>query len=273
MNCEQRRDLMPLLLVDGLEPAEAAALRAHLAGGCTRCAAYLAEADATLAYLPYALEPVAPAAAAREQLMDRIAQHVPVAAHLRNAPPARRGRGGLRMPAWVRKALPAAVAACVTFIVTAKYMIGVQHTHDDVLQKQLVKVQGEASSRDQRNRELVTQTELLQSPSLRLIRMDGVAQPKASARALWDARRQAWHFYAYNLDTLGPKEAYELWFVTPYGRKVPAITFRPNELGNAYVVTSLDKDVGPVAGAFVTDEPSVGTMQPTGSTHLSGKLE
>jgi hypothetical protein len=273
MNCEQRRDLMPLLLVDGLEPAEAAALRAHLAGGCTRCAAYLAEADATLAYLPYALEPVAPAAAAREQLMDRIAQHVPVAAHLRNAPPARRGRGGLRMPGWMRKALPAAVAACVTFIVTAKYMISVQHTHDDVLQKQLVKVQGEASSRDQRNRELVTQTELLQSPSLRLIRMDGVAQPKASARALWDARRQAWHFYAYNLDTLGPKEAYELWFVTPYGRKVPAITFRPNELGNAYVVTSLDKDVGPVAGAFVTDEPSVGTMQPTGSTHLSGKLE
>jgi len=40
-----------------------------------------------------------------------------------------------------------------------------------------------------------------------------------------------------------------------------------------YLVTSLDKDVGPVAGAFVTDEPSVGTMQPTGSTHLSGKVE
>src|SRR5258706_4930420 len=211
MNCDQRRDLMPLLLVDALEPAEAAALRAHLAGGCTRCAAYLAEADATLAYLPYALEQVAPSAAAREQLMDRIAQHVPVAAHLRNAPPARRE---LRLPVWVRKALPAAVAGCVTFIVTAKYMISVQHTHDDVLQKQLVKVQSEASIRDQRNRELVTQTELLQSPSLRLIRMDGVAQPKASARALWDARRQAWHFYAYNLDRLWPKEAYELWFVT-----------------------------------------------------------
>src|SRR5437764_536529 len=107
MTCEQRRDLMPLLLVDGLEPAEAAALRAHLASGCTRCAAYLAEADATLAYLPYALDPVAPTPAAREQLMDRIAQHVPVAAHLRNPPPARRG---LRLPVWVRRALPAAVA-------------------------------------------------------------------------------------------------------------------------------------------------------------------
>jgi hypothetical protein len=266
MTCEQRRDLMPLLLVDALEPAEAAALRAHLATGCTRCASYLAEADATLAYLPFALDPVPPAPAARERLVARLGEHVP-------ATPRKASRGGLRMPVWVRKALPAAVAACVTFIVTAKYMLNVQHTHDDLLQKQLVKVQGEASSREQRNRELVTQTELLQSPALRLIRMDGLAQPKASARALWDARRQAWHFYAYNLETLGPKEAYELWFVTPYGRKVPAATFRPNELGNAYLVTTLDKDVGPVAGAFVTDEPSVGTMQPTGSTHLSGKLE
>lgn len=260
---------MPLLLVEALEPAEAAALRAHLATGCTRCASYLAEADATLAYLPFALEPVPPAPSARQRLVARLGEHVPV----EQATPRRQARGGLRMPVWVRKALPAAVAACLTFIVTAKYMLGVQHAHDDLLQKQLVKVQGEASSREQRNRELVTQTELLQSPSLRLIRMDGLAQPKASARALWDARRQAWHFYAYNLDTLGPKEAYELWFVTPYGRKVPAATFRPNELGNAYLVTSLDKDVGPVAGAFVTDEPSVGTMQPTGSTHLSGKLE
>src|SRR3954468_20542264 len=103
MNCEQRRDLMPMLLVDALEPADAAALRAHLAGGCTRCAAYLAEADATLAYLPYGLDAVAPGAGARERLMERIAQHVPAAAaaELRNAAPARRGagkRGGLLMP-------------------------------------------------------------------------------------------------------------------------------------------------------------------------------
>src|SRR5689334_5181876 len=83
----------------------------------------------------------------------------------------RRRGGGVRLPVWVRKALPAAVAACVTFIVTAKYMLSVQHTHDDLLQKQLVKVQEQASSREQRNRELVTQTELLQSPALRLIRM------------------------------------------------------------------------------------------------------
>jgi anti-sigma-K factor RskA len=268
MNCEQRRDLMPLFLLDALEPGDAAALRAHLAGGCTRCASYLSEADATLAHLPYALDPVAPPAGARERLMDRLTQHP---SQVR--PSRERAHRPLRLPTWARRVLPPAVAACITFVVTAKYMMSVQHKHDDAMQQQLVSAKREVATQDQHNRELVTQTELLHSPSLRLIRMEGVAQPKASARALWDDRRKAWHFYAYNLQTLGPKEAYELWFVTPYGRKVSAATFRPNELGNAYLVATLDKDVGPVDAAFVTDEPSVGTFQPTGSIHLSGKLE
>src|SRR5258706_15252899 len=122
MTCEQRRDLMPLLLVDGLEPAEAAALRAHLATGCTRCAAYLAEADATLAYLPYALDPVAPTPAARERLMERVGQHLP----LSFAQPTPRSPRRQRMPIWVRWVLPPAVAAAITFIVTAKFMMTLQ---------------------------------------------------------------------------------------------------------------------------------------------------
>src|SRR5258707_15796852 len=108
MNCDQRRDLMPLLLVDALEPAEAAALRAHLAGGCTRCASHLAEADATLAYLPYALDPVAPPPAARERLMERVGQHLPPA-HPQTTRTARRQR----MPIWRRRALPPAGAGGV----------------------------------------------------------------------------------------------------------------------------------------------------------------
>src|SRR4051812_2386687 len=139
MTCEQRRDLMPLLLIDGLEPAEAAALRAHLATGCTRCAAYLAEADATLAHLPYALEPVAPRVEARARLMDRIEAHA--------ATSYGQGRGSvdyvrperaasrLRLPKWSRTILPPALAACLTFIATARYMHSVQTGKVQIYQK------------------------------------------------------------------------------------------------------------------------------------------
>jgi hypothetical protein len=47
----------------------------------------------------------------------------------------------------------------------------------------------------------------------------------------------------------------------------------PDEHGDAYIVVTLPKDVGPVSRAFVTDEPSVGTYGPTGKEHLAGKLE
>ena len=73
LTCEQRRDLMLCYLSGLLDPAEAQELRQHLTGGCVACSAALAEAQATLAALPLALEPIAPSPAARQRLMDRIA--------------------------------------------------------------------------------------------------------------------------------------------------------------------------------------------------------
>src|SRR4051812_14773238 len=153
MNCEQRRDLMPLLLVEALEPAEAAALRAHLATGCPRCSAYLAEADAILAHLPFALDPIAPQAGARGRLMGRGAQHAPtVATHSSvrlNEPSRTRMR---LMPRWARAVLPAAVAACIVFVATVQYMLRLQHGREEQQRAQFVKV-------EQRAQELAAQAQ------------------------------------------------------------------------------------------------------------------
>src|SRR3954466_3784881 len=111
MNCDQRRDLMPLLLPAAPEPADAGALRAHLATGCTRCAAHLAEADATLGYLPYALDAAQPAPAAKQRLMARLGEHAAVAERPAGARPGRTWTS-----TWVRRLAPPAVAACLTFV-------------------------------------------------------------------------------------------------------------------------------------------------------------
>ena len=259
---------MPLLLVDALEPAEAAALRAHLAGGCPRCSSYLAEADATLSYLPYALEPQAPRAAARDRLFAKL--DVP--------PPAGdnhdRGhhRGAYKMPAWVRASLPAVVAACLAVVVTGHFML-------EAMSKQRGDLLAKISTRDQRINVLSNQVQSSHTAievfyqASRQITLQGRAQSRAQGKALWDAKRECWHFRAFGLDPLGPKEAYQLWFVTPYGRKVPGGTFKPDAEGAAQMIVTLPKDVGPVASALVTDEPSVGTFQPTGTVQLSGKTE
>jgi hypothetical protein len=268
MTCGQRKDLMPLFLMDALDPPEAAALRAHLATGCRRCAAHLGVADATLAYLPHALDPTQPPASARDRLMHRIDQHPDV--HVRTT----------RQPWWksklVRIALPPALAACLTFALTVKMMLNIQHSHDTVYQIKLATAQRDIAKKDQDLKDIsgnLLPIALSGSAPRKMIALEGRVQPRAAARAIWDDQRQAWHFFAYNLDQLGPKEAYELWFVTPYGRKVPAATFRPNEMGYIHLVVTLPKDTGPVNACFITDEPAVGTFQPTGSTHLYGKME
>ena len=265
---------MPLLLVDGLEPAEAAALRAHVAGGCTRCASYLAEADATLAYLPYGLEQTPPPAAARERLFKQLNQ--PALARPETGHRIGHGERLLKMSAWMRAALPAAVAASIVFIATVQIMLHGQHRRESAMVKELKDAHQVVAKMKQDNSELTGQVQVMQVlySSSKQITLEGRAQPKAFARAVWDEQRRSWHFRAFNLEALPVKDAYQLWFFTPYGRKVPTpVTFKPDEHGDAYIVVSLPKDVGPVAGAFVTDEPSVGTFQPTGATHLYGKLE
>jgi hypothetical protein len=270
MNCEQRRDLMPLLLVDALDPADAAALRAHVASGCTRCASYLAEADAILNHLPFALDPVSPPAGAKTRLMERVKQSTPAAA----LAPKRGGR--LWLPGWARKSMPAAIAACLAFVATVQGMLHIQRGRDEAARKQNNELQQVILEKSKHNSMLSTEVAIAKNlySSSKQITLVGATQPKAFGRAMWDAPRGAWHFKAFNLEPLSKDVAYQLWFETPYGRKVPtAKTFTPDEHGDAYVVVTLPQDVGPVSRAFVTDEPSVGTYQPTGTVHLAGKME
>ncbi len=273
---------MPLLLVDALEPAEAAALRAHLTGGCPRCAAYLAEADATLAHLPYALDPQTPRPEARARLLNGIEAELTQTAAAAGPSDHRAGNHTphiLKMPLWLRRVLPAAVAACIAFVATAWFML-------DSMQKQKSELAAALVGRDNNIRilnadykaltnrfEQTTQIADNALMSRKFIMLEGQGHSRAFARAWYDAKRNAWHFRAFNLEQLPVKEAYELWFITPYGRKVPAATFRPDERGEAYLVCKLPDDVGPISSASVTDEPSVGTFQPTGDIHLAGKVE
>ena len=73
MTCEQAKDLIPQFALGALDSAEAAELRAHLAGGCPfTCEGELAAANAMLEMLPLTLTPARPQAGAKERLMMRV---------------------------------------------------------------------------------------------------------------------------------------------------------------------------------------------------------
>ncbi len=70
-----------------------------------------------------------------------------------------------------------------------------------------------------------------------------------------------------------PGREFELWFITPEQKKVPAGTFGVDVDGKAELVVQMPADLGLVALAAITDEPLGGSPQPTGAIQLAGKVE
>src|SRR5205814_8883171 len=81
-----RQDLLLPYLADAIDADERAELESHLATGCPRCAGALAEAEAILARLSLALDPIAPSPQARERLLQRITPPAPPVTETPQAP-------------------------------------------------------------------------------------------------------------------------------------------------------------------------------------------
>ena len=270
MTCDERRDLFLLYAADALDAAEREELRDHLSSGCVACAGSLAEAEATWAAVPLGLEPVEPAAALRQQLMDRVTAAV--------GPSVRAG-----YPVW-RWLLPAAAAAAVAAAVT--YVAVARQDRQQLAEARFVYntdaravlLQSALADRDQTveqlRRKLVGQQDLvdaLQSPAARLVQLAGVGQKAASARLVWDPAAGRSVLLATGLTPPPPGRTFELWFITADQRKVRAATFDPAATGGAVVAVPIPLGLQPLAVAAVTDEPAGGSASPTGTIQLAGK--
>src|SRR4051812_29269494 len=96
---------------DALDGAEREALLAHVASGCRGCAGALAEAQATVAQLPLALDRISPPNQARDRLMQRVLADATSAGATRS-----RSRGGESGSSpWLALA---AAAAVILFLVS-----------------------------------------------------------------------------------------------------------------------------------------------------------
>jgi hypothetical protein len=72
MTCAERQDEMFLYAIDGLDSIEQQEARAHLDGGCPRCAGSLAEAQGMAGLLVLSSPAVMPSPAVGQRLMARV---------------------------------------------------------------------------------------------------------------------------------------------------------------------------------------------------------
>ena len=264
VTCQERQDLLLLYLADALDNEERQEMRAHLASGCPTCAANLLQAQAAWTSIPAALDPERPPTIVKQRLMNRIADRsdrLPDSVALRI----------------FRILVPAACAAGIAIIVT--------HA---VLSRRIAELQREATAaklllgfQDQRMKSLraglsnqLQITDMLRAPDTRLIKMDATnLQPGATACIIWNQKSGHWELLTCGMAFPATGKTYELWIVTQSGQKIPACTFDVDASGEATKLVTVPHDIGPMAMAAVTDEPTGGMPQPTGHFQFTGKIQ
>jgi anti-sigma-K factor RskA len=247
MTCDQRQDEHLLDAFGALPPAESAALRTHLATGCSSCASSAAEALAIAAQFSRELAPVSPHPQVLDDLLDRVRTSTHHGRTIATAPRSTsRARSDNRLVfRWFPALTAVATAAALASVITA-----------GIMWSQL---------RDER---------LLRTPDLRYVTLSGSnPQPKARGRIFWDADRGYWHVYVFDLTPPPSGKAYELWFIGNDGRKTAAGLFDVDAGGQANLVVKVPAALGSLAAAAVTDESAGGASQPAGSIQLLGKIE
>jgi hypothetical protein len=272
---------MPEYALGLLDGPEAAELRAHLAGGCPRCAAALAEAEAALAQLPLALPPVAPPGAARARLLARLpAREAPAASKPAPIPfPTRRVALVLGWVASLALVLGGAQWHAGRLMADLNQRADGIQTRIADIERQLTVAKSTIAtlSIDKSRADLALASAqqtiaMLRSSNLKLVEMQAhdPQQPKTlRARALWDRDTQHWQLIIAGMKPAEAGKVYELWFVSD--KPIAATTFQVDARGEAVVTVPVPIDAGTLQMAAVTDEPGL-LQAPTGQYQMLGKL-
>ena len=120
-------------------------------------------------------------------------------------------------------------------------------------------------------REAATARALLDTQNLTLVSLPPKEAGQAHGRILFDVANRTWHVRVFDLKPLPPGKTYELWFITPDEKKIPAGTFDVDPEGNGSIMVSVPDNVQ-VALTAITDEPVGGSPQPTGTVQLAGQI-
>ena len=116
--------------------------------------------------------------------------------------------------------------------------------------------------------------EVLTSPGLRVGYLQHAKLGISSqGHVLWNERKKAWLFYAFDLPQPPPGKEYQVWFMTEKEGPISAGVFTPDQSGTGVVLAAPPaKLFGAIKAAAVTLEPAGGLPKPSGEMYLRGSL-
>jgi anti-sigma factor RsiW len=170
-------------------------------------------------------------------------------------------------------ALPwmAAAASLVLLIGAAAYALNLRG-RVDALSGRVAAAERDAAAMERALDEREATLAAVSAPSVRVIDMASAGRAEPGGRMFWDPRTDRWTFFAHNLPAVRGGREYQLWLITPGGRKLPAPTFRPGPRGEARVEATYALPADSLAAVAVTEEPAGGLAAPSGPIVIAGAM-
>jgi hypothetical protein len=277
MTCQECQELLLLYVTGALEPAEAAAVRAHLATGCAACAGEVAAAEATLHKVPLGLPLERAPESAWEKLETRIALKEQAEGH----GPDRAALAAPFVPrkspmGWMGWAAAAAIAVAGGLAWKSASDANARNLEEirrltsavqgaDDLRVRVVNLENQIKTLSEQNQ---TQLALNQTLSTEiqekideLLHSDQFAvtspeQPGAGGKLYWNREKQTWQIYLENVRPAEAGKTYELWIVAGEN-KLAAGTAQVDDKGRLFFKTTRRLPEG-ITLAAITDEVAAG---------------
>jgi anti-sigma-K factor RskA len=214
--------------------------QAHLASGCTICAAYLRETQETLSLLHRSLRPLTPPSNVKQRVLDQVAPEKVVALASAKPKPAR---------PWLR--LTGTIAAGVVGLVVGGSYYRFQYEPRHTVYSSVIN--------------------LLRDPATRDYPLYGTGpSPQAKGRFLWNASGEG-HIFVNNLPRAVEGSAYAVWTIAAPSAPRFVGTIRTDAKGNGGLHINTKADAKAIETFAVTLEPDGPISAPTGPMVLVSK--
>jgi anti-sigma-K factor RskA len=243
-----------------LDPAERAALEAHLATGCQDCAKSLEEASWLVSQLGY----MAPEAAPSDMLKGRLMQTVRAEGQTakRSTP------SGSTIPFWMW----AGVAALFLFSVYSTW-------NSQRLEREIQAANQRAAAILQERRELDAQLQLAKRAAMIVTDPASAKIAIPSLDPQTPALEAKWHsqlgivLTGQKIPVPWGNRVLQLWLIpkAPGGKPIPSLTLRPDADGKFVLLVANPPELMAATKALaITEEPEGGSAQPTSAVRWVG---
>ncbi|HYW50018.1 MAG TPA: anti-sigma factor [Gemmatimonadaceae bacterium] len=106
--------------------------------------------------------------------------------------------------------------------------------------------------------------------NVRVVELASTQQMSPGAKMFWDRVANRWTLVTHDLKPVPSGRTYQLWLVTAKAEKISAGTFNTDERGRAVVQATYALAEADLAAIAITEEPTGGSPQPTGTILVAG---